>query len=44
MVLEVCARGYGAGRVGERSARGWERLVGRSPTGAGVGETIGTAA
>ena len=28
VVSEVCTRGYGAGRVGEGSTRGEERLVG----------------
>jgi len=37
VVLEVCAGGYGAGRVGERSARGEEGLVGRFAAGAAVG-------
>jgi DNA helicase TIP49 (TBP-interacting protein) len=34
---EVCDRGDGAGRVGERGARGEERLVGRSAARAAVG-------
>lgn len=37
MVSEVCAGGYGAGRVGEGSARSEERLVGRSAAGAAMG-------
>jgi hypothetical protein len=30
VVLEVCVEGYGAGRVRNRSAKGKERIVGRS--------------
>jgi len=37
VVLEVYAGGYGAGRVGERSARGEEGLVGRFAAGVAVG-------
>jgi hypothetical protein len=37
VVSKVCARRYGAGRVGEGSTRGEERLVGRSAAGAAVG-------
>jgi len=37
VVSEVCAGRYGAGRVGKGSARGEERLVGRSTAGAAVG-------
>jgi len=37
VVSEVCAGGYGAGRAREQSARGPERLVGRSAPGAAVG-------
>jgi len=44
VVSEVCARGYGTGKVGEGSASGEERLVGRSAAGAAVGggESRGT--
>ena len=37
VVREICTGEYGAGRVGERSARGDERFVGRSAAGAAVG-------
>jgi hypothetical protein len=37
MVSEVCARGYGAGRIGEGSARGQERLVDGTESRAAVG-------
>ena len=37
VVSKICAGGYGAGRARERSARGQERVVGRSAAGAAVG-------
>ena len=37
VVSEVCARGYGAGRVRERSTKGEGRIVGRSAAGGAVG-------
>jgi len=41
VVSEICAGGYGAGRIGERSARGQERLVGGSSTHPTVGLSEG---
>lgn len=38
VVSEVCAGGFGAGRVEARSAKGEERLVGRFASNAAVGE------
>jgi hypothetical protein len=37
VVSEVCAGGYGAGRVREQSPRGEERLVAQTAAGATVG-------
>lgn len=43
MVSEVCAGGYSAGRIGARSTRGAEGLVGRSASRAAVGVAQGSA-